>query len=170
MNTIDAIILALAIAESGCDDKAIGRLGERTRWQIMPATWSAYSKVPIRRASVQEAERVARAIWLDEFERSRQFLKRTPTVTEVYLSWRMGYPKARRAKFDLRRVNPQLREEAAWFHHLATRRPSDQAALQPPSPPPEAPARPMSFWDGFRRWGEPWQLDQPIFAFSTAPA
>lgn len=156
MNTFDAIILALAIAESGCDDKAVGQLGERTRWQIMPATWAAYSRVPIRRASVSEAERVARAIWQDEYERSRQFLKRTPTLTEVYLGWRMGYPKASRARFDLRRVNKQLREEAAWFHRLATERQMDQAAMLRAVQQAPGTGRPMGSWNGFLWPSEAW--------------
>jgi hypothetical protein len=57
----------LAQLESRGDDLALGRTGERTRYQIMRATWEYYSDVPFAESPRQpaEARRVARLILID---------------------------------------------------------------------------------------------------------
>lgn len=37
---------AIAMVESGIDDRAKGRYGEISRYQILPATWDVYSTLP----------------------------------------------------------------------------------------------------------------------------
>jgi hypothetical protein len=53
--------------ENRGDDRAIGRSGERTRYQIVRATWRHYSDVPFAESPryPAEARRVARLILID---------------------------------------------------------------------------------------------------------
>lgn len=53
---------AIAMVESGIDDKAKGRYGEVSRYQILPATWSVYSTKTWCYEDVNEATRVANEI------------------------------------------------------------------------------------------------------------
>ena len=57
----------VARLESCGDDFAIGGAGERTRYQIMRATWEHYSGVPFTQSARHpaEARRVARRILID---------------------------------------------------------------------------------------------------------
>jgi len=45
-----ALLLAIAVVESGCNDAAIGRKGERGRHQLTRAVWHRYTKKPFRYA------------------------------------------------------------------------------------------------------------------------
>lgn len=42
-----ALLQALSDVESGSDDDAVGAKGERGRYQISPALWHSYSKLPL---------------------------------------------------------------------------------------------------------------------------
>lgn len=59
---VDLNRLLTAIAEKETGNRALrGRAGERTIYQILPATWRRFSRVPIDRATPAEARRVALA-------------------------------------------------------------------------------------------------------------
>lgn len=58
----DTVLLrAIAQVETGNTPGKIGRYGERTRVQIMPATWRRFSRVPQSAGDRAETNRVARA-------------------------------------------------------------------------------------------------------------
>jgi hypothetical protein len=47
---------AVAIVETNNDDRAIGKAGERGRYQFMAATWGQYSKIPHTNCAAYPAE------------------------------------------------------------------------------------------------------------------
>jgi hypothetical protein len=77
--------------ESRGDDLAIGRSGERTRYQIMRATWRHYSDVPFAQSAryPAEARRVARLILID-CERACRRTRRPVTFANVRWFYRHG--------------------------------------------------------------------------------
>jgi hypothetical protein len=58
----DRILDAIAQVETGVSPGAIGRRGERSKFQIMPATWTKYSQSNQRSASPEEIRIVARQV------------------------------------------------------------------------------------------------------------
>lgn len=52
---IEAMLDAIAQVESGNNPKAIGKLGERSAYQIMGQSWAMHSRVPFAQASLQPA-------------------------------------------------------------------------------------------------------------------
>jgi hypothetical protein len=91
-----AILEAIAQVETGNKPSVRGRLGERTRFQILPATWRRYSTVPISRAaaSLDEAERVAR----QHLQHIRSVLVArgiAQTVYNIAVAWNAGPDYAR---------------------------------------------------------------------------
>lgn len=64
----DRILEAIAKVETGLTPDAIGRRGERSRFQIMPTTWARFSRANQHTASHYETRRVARRI-LAEIEK-----------------------------------------------------------------------------------------------------
>lgn len=58
---LPALLLALSIVESDCNDHAVGKLGEVSRYQIKPSLWKTY--FPLSQATnPKNAEIVATAI------------------------------------------------------------------------------------------------------------
>ncbi|MDE3165848.1 MAG: lytic transglycosylase domain-containing protein [Acidobacteriota bacterium] len=57
----EVLLRAIAQVETGNRPGKIGRYGERTRVQIMPATWRRFSRVPQSASDPAETNRVARA-------------------------------------------------------------------------------------------------------------
>lgn len=59
----EPMLRALAAIETGNNPRAVGKKGERSAWQLMPATWRIYTRRPFREATTNEvlAQAVARA-------------------------------------------------------------------------------------------------------------
>ena len=64
----DKILDAIAKVETGLTPEAVGQRGERSRFQIMPATWARFSRANQHTASLYETTRVARRV-LAEIEK-----------------------------------------------------------------------------------------------------
>lgn len=58
----DKILDAIAKVETGLTPDAVGQQGERSRFQIMPATWARFSRANQHTASLYETRRVARRV------------------------------------------------------------------------------------------------------------
>lgn len=80
---------ALAQVESGGRDDARGPDGERSRYQIAPATWREYARfVPFAKASDPAyARQIARQILTARITRFMQSHRRAPSEVEVYVLW-----------------------------------------------------------------------------------
>ena len=119
MTNIISIITAIHLAalsqiESGDNDKAIGKNGEVTRYQVAPKVWRA--ELAARTSPITDPANpklaliVAFGIWDRRAETFRLEHRRKPTLQELYLLWhrpaRVLNPK------------PRERERAQRFENL----------------------------------------------------
>ncbi|MCM2304073.1 MAG: lytic transglycosylase domain-containing protein [Elusimicrobia bacterium] len=106
---IEALLRALAAVESGSDPRAIGRAGERSQWQIRPATWRQYTRAPFAAATTNEV--LAQLV-------ARTHLRTLLAVAERRhgAAWRHFTPHGRAAEVA-RRWNP--RAPAAYAKRVA---------------------------------------------------
>jgi hypothetical protein len=58
----DRVLDAIALVETGETPAAVGRRGERSKFQIMPTTWAKFSQTNQRLASPDEVRIVARQV------------------------------------------------------------------------------------------------------------
>lgn len=85
---LDRLLLAISEKETGNRDVQ-GRAGERTRFQILPATWRRFSSHSMPLAAPEEVWRVARA-YLDEIGAVIARKRLLPTPYEYALRWNAG--------------------------------------------------------------------------------
>lgn len=90
----DVILDAIAKVETGLNPDAVGRRGERSRFQIMPATWIRFSQTEQHTASLAETRRVARRV-LAEIEKVHRRRGLRIDAYGLALGWNAG-PWARR--------------------------------------------------------------------------
>lgn len=99
MTTNLTIILAcLSMIESGDNDLAVGKAGERSRFQITEAAWKATHYIPFESGSKRPviAEVVARHIIKERIEAFKILFSKDPTPFEIYVLWnapaQIGHP------------------------------------------------------------------------------
>ena len=103
--------------ESGNNDRAIGRDGEVSRYQILPRVWRQYS-----RSSTYTDPRQAAVIaqkhlhFLDAAFRKKA--GRDPTDFDRYVMWNAGLHYYQRAEFNPARVARVVRERAQRYVNL----------------------------------------------------
>lgn len=90
----DSILEAIAKVETGLSPNAVGRRGERSRFQIMPATWIRFSQADQHTASLAETRRVARRV-LTEIEKVHRRRGLRIDAYGLALGWNAG-PWAKR--------------------------------------------------------------------------
>lgn len=76
---------ALSQVESGNRDRAVGRAGEVSRYQIMPKVWKAFGGRNPR--DQREARRVARLYLEAQSAAFKLKVRRDPTPCELYMLW-----------------------------------------------------------------------------------
>jgi len=103
---------ALAQVESGNRDEVRGPDGERSRYQIAPATWKEYGRsVPFARATNPAiARHVARQILTARIIRFMRSHHRAPSEIEVYVLWHKPS--------SINQPSERTREMAARFANL----------------------------------------------------
>lgn len=77
-------LVAIALVETGNNNKLVGKLGEKSAWQIRPSTWKQFSKLPLNH-SRNESLRVARC-YLDYIICK----KKTTDVRTLAIYWNAG--------------------------------------------------------------------------------
>lgn len=85
----DRVLDAIAKVETGLRPEAIGQRGERSRFQIMPATWARFSRADQHTASSYETTRVARRV-LAEIEKVHLRRGLRVDVYGLALGWNAG--------------------------------------------------------------------------------
>jgi len=78
---------ALSQIESGDNDKAVGRLGEISRYQILPDVWSTFAPEKANWENPKEALAVAKEAMKKRCTDFEQSFHRTPTDFEFYVLW-----------------------------------------------------------------------------------
>lgn len=125
---------ALSAVESGDRDGAIGRNGELSRYQMMPAAarheWRAWTPAHAGKAlpagwarDPALARRLAAGIWEDRAATFRVVYRRSPNLRELYLCWhrpgRVLAPKRRELARAERFANVVGRLTAEGFDRLS---------------------------------------------------
>lgn len=90
----DRVLDAIAKVETGVSPDAIGQQGERSRFQIMPATWARFSRESQHTATLYETKRVARRV-LAEIEKVHRRRGLRVDAYGLALGWNAG-PWARK--------------------------------------------------------------------------
>lgn len=108
---------ALGMLETGNDDRAVGGLGEVSRYQIMPSVWKSYSTSRSYQ-NLDVATEVARQHWASLYEYFKKKTDREPTNFDMYVLWntRHGYYAGK--GFTPEKLNPVIRDRAQRFTNL----------------------------------------------------
>jgi hypothetical protein len=78
---------ALSQIESGDNDKAVGRLGEISRYQILPDVWSTFAPEKANWENPKDALAVAKKTMKKRCADFEQNFHRVPTDFEFYVLW-----------------------------------------------------------------------------------
>jgi len=118
---------AIGMIESGDNDRAVGRAGEVSRYQILPQVWRRYSE-SVAYASVEIATRVAREHLAFLESHFRRRTGREPTDFDCYVMWNGGLTYYARHGFRPDWVHPVIRERACRFVNLCQMELEDEGA------------------------------------------
>lgn len=78
---------ALALVESGDNPQAVGRHGERTRYQVTPAVWRQHTKVPMQSAGPNTIRGIVSEEWSRRIATWEIRNKRKCDPRTAYLLW-----------------------------------------------------------------------------------
>ena len=81
------LYFALGEIESGCNDRAIGAVGEVSRYQIRPALWRRFATPGMVPSKETDARVVVQRILLDRVRSFTARAHRPPTAAEYYILW-----------------------------------------------------------------------------------
>lgn len=81
----DILLSAIAEIESGNNPKAVGKMGEVSEYQVLPAVWAFYGGTSVHVS--QDRKRVAGLILNKLVSEYRSTYGKDPTVKQVYLLW-----------------------------------------------------------------------------------
>ena len=111
---------ALSMIETGGDDREIGRLGEVSRYQIMPSVWRHYSDSRSYHDPETSAE-VAQRHWTALYNSFKQQAHREPTDFDMYVLWNTHYGYYAKHGFDPARLTAIVSERAQRYVNLIQR-------------------------------------------------
>lgn len=114
---------AIAMVESGIDDRAKGRYGEVSRYQILPATWSAFSFGSPRFAqdvsiSTQVANAIIRDIqqyWIRRYQYGK-YVELQPKY--FYVMWHRGTGYWTKYNGAYSKMPKRIRQRAERFENV----------------------------------------------------
>jgi len=114
-------LYALGMIETGNDDRAVGALGEVSRYQLSPSVWRGYSKSTDYR-NPEVSLQVARQHWNYLAAYFKEKTSRTPDDFDMYVMWntRLGY-YARR-NFSQHQLAAVVQDRAQRFVNLINRK------------------------------------------------
>jgi len=125
------LLEALSMIESGNNDRAIGRAGEVSRYQILPVVWKRYCQAR-NYGDKDMASCVAEEHLGFQESRFRALSGREPTDFDRYVMWNAGVEYYRRTRFSPKGVHRIIRERALRFVNLR-----QMPAPPEPLPPPQ---------------------------------
>jgi len=113
---------ALAQIETGVNDNAKGKDGERTRYQIMPFMWNQVCTKDIRFGVVDAnlASKVALIILTELSKEFHYYVKRKPDWHELYVLWNKGPVYFKRFNWDFSKLPPQIKDRGIRYSNLVT--------------------------------------------------
>jgi hypothetical protein len=110
---------ALSMVESGNNDNAIGRKGERGRYQMRKAAWKESSLVPHSYASnIKFSSEATQNYMMLQSNMFLQHTHRLPTDYDLYVMWNMGFTGYKRKQFEFNKCPKRVKENAQRFYDL----------------------------------------------------
>jgi hypothetical protein len=116
----DALLCALADIETRNNSKLVGKLGEKSKYQIRELTWKTLTKLPFNAKNTQSlvADRVAYK-YIEEISTFYQkHTKRVPSPKEIYVMWNAGPNYYKIRGFNYSKVNRSVKDPAERFSNL----------------------------------------------------
>ena len=108
---------AISMIETADRDWVVGSAGERSRYQIMPKVWSAYTSSREYR-NPELARAVAERHLAVLEETFRKATGREATDFDRYVLWNGGPTYYAKINYDAKRVHPVIRERAERYVNL----------------------------------------------------
>lgn len=108
---------AISMIETADRDCAVGRAGERSRYQIMPRVWESYTSSREYK-NPQVARGVAERHLAVLEETYRKATGCVPSDFDRYVLWNGGPTYYAKINFDAKRVHPVIRERAERYVNL----------------------------------------------------
>lgn len=108
---------AISMIETGDNDRAIGKAGEVSRYQLLPKTWRQYTSAR-NYADPAISSQIARQHLASLEANFRAQAGREPTDFECYVLWNAGLSYYAKVGFNARRVSSKIRERADRFVNL----------------------------------------------------
>lgn len=120
MQDFDAKLRAISQIESNDNDKAKGRHGELSRYQLKPSVWKQhFPDKKDQRHIPAEARRCAKAhlCWL-EIQLCRAKRVKDPDPRDVYAAWNLGLEAFSRRDYNFDRLPDTIKQRADRFANL----------------------------------------------------
>jgi hypothetical protein len=111
---------ALGAIETANNDRAIGKAGEVSRYQIMPSVWKRYSGSSYYR-NPEIARAVAQQHWSSLYNSFKKQAHREPNDFDMYVLWNTRYGYYASKGFNPARLHPVVRDSAQRFVNLIPR-------------------------------------------------
>lgn len=117
----EAVKVALSAIESGHNDQARGRHGERSRFQVMPSVWRAHCPYRLSEATNPVYAWICATNILDRrVESFHRIMGRRPTFEELFALWNSpkAFYKVRTDAYQMRYLSKSTRDKCARFQNL----------------------------------------------------
>jgi len=105
---------ALSQIESGDNDKAVGKKGEISRFQILPDVWAAFAPENANWQNPKDALAVAKETMKKRCAEFEQTFHRAPTDFEFYVLWN--------APAQIERPGSAVKERATRFCNMLSKK------------------------------------------------
>lgn len=105
---------ALSQIESGDNDKAVGKRGEISRYQILPDVWAAFAPENANWQNPKDALAVAKETMKKRCAEFEQTFHRAPTDFEFYVLWN--------APAQIERPGSAVKERATRFCNMLSKK------------------------------------------------
>ena len=114
-------LFALGMIETGNDDRAIGRAGEISRYQLSPSVWKNYSKsLDYQNPSVSVW--VVRQHWIYLAAYFQEKTGHAPDDYDMYVLWNTRYGYYAHKGFSRQHISPIVQDRAQRFVNLVNRK------------------------------------------------
>jgi hypothetical protein len=114
-------LLALAMIETGVNDREIGGQGEISRYQLSPAVWRNYTDSDDY-TDPQVSMQVAGQHWRYLANYFKQKTGREPDDFDMYVLWNTRYGYYEKKGFSQHNISPVIQDRAARFVNLVNRK------------------------------------------------
>lgn len=112
---------ALGQIETGMDDKAIGKNGEVSRYQILPRVWKELGLFPLTKENWENPNKAAQVaeMLIKRNERwFRECSSKTLDAVDAYIMWNAGFTYYKKRGFNKLNVSKRILNRAKRYENL----------------------------------------------------